>query len=444
MNMINDLLDLAKMEAGRAEVHLDKVSVSDTCQTLAALMKPMADKKELRLTAELADDLPIIVTDAGKLQQILYNLLSNAIKFTEEGRISVRVRKRRRREDPFEIAVEDTGIGIAPQHLDDIFKEFKQLDGAADRRYPGTGLGLTISKRLAELLGGEILVESEVGKGSTFTLRLPVRRHEEPALTPARKPLAAALAPPRLVSGRKQVLVIGADADAAQLAEAQAEQLGCEVSVCASGQEGPRRAAEMAPDAVVLDLAVPDRNGWEVLGELKSKEPTRDLPVVAVSGGDDRKRAFYLGASEFVAKPVEPEQFRSALARVLRPGRGRILVVDDEPEYLEAIREWLGDSVGEVCPARNGVEALRQLEARKPDAVFLDLMMPQMDGFELLKQIRSLEGCADIPVVVVTGKQLGEAELARIQDGATSVIQKGLTAQAQVMQQLERIVARLH
>ena len=322
LSLINSILDLSKAEAGKIEAASEPTNLRQVVEECVESVRPLADKSGLALVLEPVEELPIVRSDPAKIGQVLMNLLSNAIKFTEEGRICVRVRKRRRREDPFEIAVEDTGIGIAPQHLDDIFKEFKQLDGAADRRYPGTGLGLTISKRLAELLGGEILVESEVGKGSTFTLRLPVRRHEELALTPARKPLAAALAPPRLVSGRKQVLVIGADADAAQLAEAQAEQLGCEVSVCASGQEGLRRAAEMAPDAVVLDLAVPDRNGWEVLGELKGKEPTRDLPVVAVSGGDDRKRAFYLGASEFVAKPVEPEQFRSALARVLRPGAG--------------------------------------------------------------------------------------------------------------------------
>jgi len=189
---------------------------------------------------------------------------------------------------------------------------------------------------------------------------------------------------------------------------------------------------------------VPDRNGWEVLGELKSKEATRDLAVIVVGGHRDRKRAYYLGATEFVPRPLEADQLRSAVARVLRPGRGRILVVDDEPEYLEAIREWLGDAVGEVCPARNGVEALRQVERRRPDAIFLDLMMPQMDGFEFLKQVRSLKGCGDLPVVVVTGKRLGTDELARIQDGATSVIQKGVTAQAQVMQQLERIVSRLN
>jgi len=391
------------------------------------------------------EELPIIRSDAAKIGQIVTNLLSNAIKFTEEGRISVRVRKRRRREDPIEISVEDTGIGIAPQHLEDIFKEFKQLDAAADRHYGGTGLGLTISRRLAELLGGEILVESEVGKGSSFTLRLPVRPPEEVALTPARVPQAAAApVPRRQLPGEKLVLLIGADADLAQMAEQQAEELGCEVSVCASGQDALRRATELAPHAVVLDLAVPDRNGWEVLGELKGKEASREVPVVVISGHDDRKRAYYLGATEFVARPFGAAQLRAALARVLRPSRGRILVVDDEPEYLEAIREWLGDAVGEICPARNGVEALRQVEARRPDAIFLDLMMPQMDGFEFLKQVRSLEGCRDIPVVVVTGKQLGETELARIQDGATSVIQKGLTAQTQVMQQLERIVARLN
>ena len=444
LNLINSILNLSKAEAGKMEAAQEPTNVRQVVEECVESVRPLADKSGLELVLEPVDELPIIRSDQAKIGQILMNLLSNAIKFTEEGRVTVKVRKRRRREDPIEIAVEDTGIGIPPQHLEDIFKEFKQLDGSADRRYGGTGLGLTISRRLAQLLGGDILVESEVGRGSTFTLRLPVVSHEEPALIPSKGPLVAALSRPRLLPGRKLVLLIGADADAAQLAEAEAEQLGCELSVCASAQEGLKRAAEMAPDAVLLDLAVPDRNGWEVLGELKSKEGTRDLPVVAVSGPDDRKRAFYLGATEFVAKPLEAEQLRSTLAKVLRPGRGRILVVDDEPEYLEAIREWLGDAVGEICPARNGVEALRQLEARRPDAIFLDLMMPQMDGFEFLKQVRSLEGCADIPVVVVTGKQLGDSELARIQDGSTSVIQKGLTAQAQVMQQLERIVSRLH
>jgi len=442
--LINSILDLSKVEAGKMEAAEEPTNIRQVVEDCVEAVRPLADKSNLELVVEPIEELPFIRSDGGKIGQVITNLLSNAIKFTEEGRVTVRVRKRRRRDDPVEIMVEDTGIGIAPQHIEDIFKEFKQLDGAADRHYGGTGLGLTISRRLAQLLGGDIVVESEVGRGSSFTLRLPVRRQEEVALTPTKAQSPVAAAPRRAVPGHKLVLLIGANADLAEVAEGQAEELGCDVNVCASGQEGCRRAAELLPDAVVLDLSVPDRNGWEVLGELKGKEATRELPVLVISAADDRKRAYYLGASEFVPRPVEPGQLRSALAKVLRPARGRILVVDDEPEYLEAIREWLGDSVGEVCPARNGVEALRQLEARKPDAIFLDLMMPQMDGFEFLKQIRALEGCSDIPVVVVTGKALGDSELARIQDGSTSVIQKGLTAQAKVMQQLERIVSRLH
>jgi PAS domain S-box-containing protein len=444
--LINSILDLSKVEAGKMEAAEEPANVRQVIEECVDTVRPLAEKSGIELVLEPIGELPIIRSDGAKIGQIVTNLLSNAIKFTEEGRVSVRVRKRRRREDPIEVTVEDTGIGIAPQHLGDIFKEFKQLDGAANRRYGGTGLGLSISKRLAKVLGGQILVESEVGRGSSFTLRLPVRRQEGAALSPPARVLTPVVATPRggPRPGRKLVLVIGADADCAHQVEQQVQELGCEFSVCSSGQEGAKRAAELAPRVVVLDLSVPDRNGWEVLGELKSKEATRDLAVIVVGGHRDRKRAYYLGATEFVPRPLEADQLRSAVARVLRPGRGRILVVDDEPEYLEAIREWLGDAVGEVCPARNGVEALRQVERRRPDAIFLDLMMPQMDGFEFLKQVRSLEGCGDLPVVVVTGKRLGTDELARIQDGATSVIQKGVTAQAQVMQQLERIVSRLN
>ncbi len=452
LSLINSILDLSKMEAGKMEADEEPTNVRHVVEECAEAVRPLAEKGGLELVVEPIAELPIIRSDPPKIAQIITNLLSNAIKFTEQGRVSVRVHKRRRREDPIEVTVEDTGIGIAPESLEDIFKEFKQLDGAANRRYSGTGLGLSITKRLAELLGGELLVESEVGKGSAFTFRLPVRRREEEADSadtdlPAPPPPAACIFPP--TSGRERtaerlVLVVGADEQCTYVIKEQAKELGCEVRLAPGGQEASGLLGELAPAAVVLDLSGPGRSGWELLGQLKGEKPNEGPAVVAIAERDDRRRAYYLGANEFVCKPCEGEQLRAAMGRVLRPGRGRILVVDDEPDYLDAIREWLGDAVGEVCPARNGVEALRELQARRPDAIFLDLMMPHMDGLEFLRQVRSLEGGADIPVVIITGKHLAGEELAGLQDGVTSVIEKGLTAQAQVMQQLERIVSRLN
>jgi PAS domain S-box-containing protein len=455
LTLINSILDLSKVEAGKMDVASEPTNVRQVVEECVEAVRPLADQAGLDLVLEPIGEVPIIRSDAGKIGQVLTNLLSNAIKFTEQGSVKVGVNKRRRREDPIEISVEDTGIGIAPQHLQEVFKEFRQLDGSANRRYEGTGLGLSISRRLAEILGGSISIDSEQGKGSRFTFVIPVVRREDAPHIEEPAPEAAAG-----VSGAEEarvsvagtsggasappmrVLVIGADADCIEMVEREAEAMGCEVAVCATGPEGVRLASESPPGAVVLDLSAPERTGWAVLTELRAQAATRELPVAVISAPGDRRRAYYLGATQFVARPAEAAQVRSALGKMLRPGRTRIIVVDDEPEYLEAIREWLGDAVGEVCPARNGLEALKQVEARRPDAIFLDLMMPHMDGREFLRRVRAVEGCGDLPVVIVTGKELGSEELAALQDGATSVIQKGFAAQIQVMQQLERILGQ--
>jgi len=428
LNLINDLLDLSKIEAGKIEIRMKPTNLTKLVEECVESLRPQAESKGLYLKFEAVEDI-LIETDPDRVRQILLNLLSNAVKFTEKGGITVKMET----DDGFvKIHVIDTGVGIPKDKIEKIFDKFVQV---GEKRAGGTGLGLTISKKLAELLGGRITVESEVGKGSVFTLWLPLRRvdrvEEEDKDAFVREGLGK-------VRG-KTVLIVDDDEDAIELLK---NYIGNDfnVIVAKSGEDALRVAKERKPDLILLDIVMPGMDGWEVLKRLKSDRDTADIPVVIVSIVAEKRKGLYLGAVDCLTKPVSKEELLYTLVRALRRYEcGKVLVVDDDEDFLQTMVEMLKDKCREIRTARNGVEALMILKEFKPDVIFLDLMMPVMDGFKFLEIVKGKDGLRDIPIVIVTAKDLNDEEKEILKQRTVAILNKTPHLEEEIAEELRRI-----
>jgi adenylate cyclase len=428
LSLINAVLDLSKIEAGRMEVRPTEFPLEPLLDLCLATVEPMVKAGRVGLIKDIKGPLPPLVTDQEKLKQILINLLSNAAKFTEAGSITLRGRLRG---EQIELAVADTGTGIPQAALELIFEEFRQLGDGVGRARGGTGLGLSISRRLARMLGGEISVASEEGRGSTFTTTIPVRlaasAQELPPIPPAGLP-AAIEASPELAD--ELVLAIDDDPNVVYLLKENLADTGYRVIGAASGEEGLQKARELRPRAITLDVIMPGLDGWQVLHALKTDPLTRDIPVILVSIVDQKDLGFQLAAADYVVKPFDREALIGALARVA-PRCRRILVVDDDPNVAELVRQWLE---GEGCTinwAPDGVAGLERIAQARPGVIFLDLLMPRMDGFAFLDALQADAVHRDIPVIVLTAKSLTDADRRLLQERVLSLIDKrGLDREA--------------
>ncbi len=441
LDLINEVLDLAKIEAGRMELDLRNVALGPLIQETLGQIEGQVREKHLVLRGVVPSGTLEVRTDPGKLKQVLINLLGNALKFTEKGEVVVEVVLRPDGATPGSIRVRDTGIGIPPDRLSAIFEAFQQADGTTSRKYGGTGLGLTISRSLCQLLGYDLKVESEVGRGSVFSILLaddfkPVRSPGEELMEEALRPLESTK-PRRHTPGRskpesptvssRRVLVIDDDSDSRVLLTHFLEELGCSVVEACSGAEGLQKARKERPALISMDLMMPGMTGWEALRALKEDPELRDIPVIIVSilaGEGDRSSL--LGAVDLLPKPVDRAELMRVVARNLDPTRGRmILVVDDDPDTRTVLRNHLEEAGLVVRTAANGREAEASLAEGTPDAILLDLLMPVMDGMTFLKRLRDDPGRMGIPVIICTGKELSLDELTRIQTEAAGIVRKG-------------------
>ena len=419
LGLINDILDLSKIEAGRMEVRLGSVDLGALVDGCLRTVEPTIKSERLRLLKVMDPDLPTLWTDQDKLKQIVINLLSNAIKFTEAGTITVTARAENGK---MAIAVADTGIGIPQDALELIFEEFRQVDSSSTRKHGGTGLGLSISRHFARLLGGDIAVRSTLGVGSTFTVTLPC--HHEPVTSAARAP--AAPAREDLATHPKDgkvILTIDDDPDAIYLLRENLTEAGYRVVGALSGQEGLQKARELRPFAITLDIMMPNKDGWEVLHELKADPATKDIPIIVVSIVDNKDLGYRLGASDYLLKPFDRDAVVAALARIA-PHHGRLLVVDDDPQVVDMVRQLLEGEPYQVEAAGDGQEALEAISRQRPDAILLDLLMPRMDGFTVIEHLRQDPEHRLIPVIVLTAKTLTAAEHAMVEQSVLKVIQK--------------------
>jgi PAS domain S-box-containing protein len=426
LSLINTVLDLAKVEAGRMEVRLSEFPLEPLLDHCLKTVEPLVKGDRVRLIKDLQGPPPTLRTDQEKLKQILINLLSNATKFTEAGSITLHVRAVGER---VELAVADTGIGIPKAALGLIFEEFRQVDGGATRTHGGTGLGLAISHRLARMLGGEIAAESEEGAGSTFTLDIPQRlagsAEPEPQSQAAPHPAGVPARP-----GGRLVLAIDDDPNVVYLLKENLADAGYSVVGAASGEEGLRKARELRPRAITLDIIMPGADGWQVLHALKTDPLTRDIPVILISIVDHKELGFRLGATDYVVKPFDREALIGAVARVA-PDCQRILVVDDDPNVVELVRQLLE---GERCTidwAPDGAAGLERIVQAPPGLILLDLLMPRMDGLAFLDALQTDAAHKDIPVVVLTSKSLDSADRGMLKERVLGLIKKhGLDREA--------------
>ena len=426
LGLINDVLDLSKIEAGRMDLYLETFDVAAMVQDVAATTRALVEKQGNALDVRCPPTIGPMHADVTKVRQVLLNLVSNAAKFTERGTVTLEAA--REEDDAGEwmiFRVRDTGIGMTPEQQRILFQVFTQADAATTRRHGGTGLGLALSRRFCRLMDGDIVLESEAGRGSTFTVRLPaqlssqIRRTGTFRVMTAELPLPAAPAPapaptapaaPAPVAA-PLVLVQHADDGVRDLLAAACDAHGLRALPCATADATVALARARRPAAVLLDALAPDHAGWAVLTALKGDAALRDTPAVLLALSPDHRHGLTLGASEYLVKPVDRERLLAVLAGVGVPaGGGRVLVVEDDPEMRELLGRTLERDGYRVVAAADGEAALARVAETPPDAVLLDLMLPGMDGFEFLAALRHRPGGADVPVVVVTAKSISEAD----------------------------------
>ena len=451
LGLINDVLDLSKIEAGRMDLYLESFEVRGLLNEVASTVEALVSQQGNRLELECDPEAGSMHADLVKVRQTLFNLVSNAAKFTEGG--SIRVSARREVEGGearIHFAVADSGIGIAGDKLEAIFEEFTQADDSTTRQYGGTGLGLAITRRFCEMMGGSVYAESEPGVGTTFHVRLPARVVDSEAeaqidgaaaRVDETPPRVRETAPSAGAPARGCVLVIDDDATARELLVASLERDGFDVVTASGGDEGLTLARELRPVAITLDVLMPGKDGWAVLRELKEDPRLQSTPVVMVSMVGDRRLGYALGADEHLSKPVE----RAELLRVLQRYAGdeppcRVLVVEDDPKTRELMARTLAREGWEVATAENGRVGLERMAEELPELIFLDLMMPVMDGFEFLREVRTSESWRRVPVVVVSAKDLDEHDRLLLGQKAGSVLEQGPHGREALAEEVRRLV----
>ncbi len=438
--LINDVLDLSKIEAGKMTLFLETFEVPTLVDDVTATIGPLVAKNANTLEVDVAADVGTMTADETKVRQTMFNLLSNACKFTKEGKISFRVeRKILAGADGYVFAVTDTGIGMSPEQMAKVFDEFTQADSSTTRKFGGTGLGLSISKKFCRLMGGDIRVESELERGTTFTVELPAVVVEKKA-----EPKGPAAAPQAPADGTDTatVLVIDDDTAALDLTRRFLTREGFSVVTATDGEQGLELAKELHPRAITLDVMMPGMDGWSVLSALKEDPATAGIPVIMLTMIDERERGFALGASEYLGKPVDRERLAALLQR-FRGGEeagGRVLVVEDDADTRKLIRRNLKKAGWSVDEAKNGRVGLERVEKAMPDLILLDLMMPEMDGFEFLRELRARQAWQQIPVVVVTAKEITEQERLRLNGWVEKVLHKGAYSRENLLGEIRDLV----
>jgi PAS domain S-box-containing protein len=467
LSLINDILDLSKVEAGKMLLDLDPVEVSSLFVNSLTIVREKAATRHIRLALDAEDGLGSMMVDARKVKQIVYNLLSNAVKFTADGgQVTLRATKVPRARvgrlenggngsgrafmpsdntfaDFLEISVSDTGIGIAAEDLEHLFKPFSQIDSGLARKFEGTGLGLAMVKLLADLHGGSVAVESETDAGSRFTVWLPLRRVEArgaAAITPAAAPA------PTLESYGRTALVVDDDLTSAGLIRIQLEAEGFTVLHALSTEEGLRLAAERPLSLITLDIALPKMDGWDFLTRIKTVPALRHVPVVIISILADFTKGYALGAAAVMQKPVTRKELYDSLAQLglFAPADGQpltALVVDDDPKAVELVAVRLAAIGATVLRAHGGQEAIDLARAKLPGLIVLDLMMPSVNGFDVVEALRERADTAQIPIIVMTAKRITAEDHHRLDGAVTTIMEKGQFDRARFTTEVRRAMS---
>src|SRR5215475_14562751 len=432
LGLINQVLDLTKIEAGKLEFSPETVNLAPLLEDIIGTARQLAEQNKNRLILDVEENLGQLTVDPMRLRQILLNLLSNAFKFTKQGEVKLRVKKIVDARNWIEIAVADTGIGMSPEQQSKLFNEFTQVDSSTVRQYGGTGLGLAIARKLARMMGGDVTVASEPGKGSVFTVRLPAVAHSQ-----AR---SSAGSDGRLSATFDRVLVIDDDVTARELIADHLKAEGFSVVTAAGGVEGLKLAKELRPTAITLDVMMPDLDGWSVLAALRQDPELAEIPVIMITIVDEHRRGIALGAAGYLTKPIDRERLHRLVSRFRAPvPPTRVLLVEDDAVQRDRMRGWLEGPQWTVREAENGREALKRIQESKPDVILLDLMMPEMDGFAVVAALQKEPRWSDIPVIVITARDLDAKDRARLNSGVQSVLVKETFRPAELVDRIRRL-----
>ncbi|HEY4640022.1 MAG TPA: response regulator, partial [Thermoanaerobaculia bacterium] len=431
LGIINDILDLSKIEAGKMEVYAEKFEVRPVIESVCSVMRGMAKTKMPTFVIDAGENLPPIETDLAKFKQILFNLLSNAMKFSP-AEVPIEIRAMQAGET-ITISVRDRGIGIDPKNHDVIFEEFRQIDGSARRQFGGTGLGLALVKKFVQLQGGWVRVDSAPGHGSTFSFTLPIQSRAAvvsriPELVPAEQ-------------RAERVLVVEDDAHAYDLISTALNSAGYLSVRARHGDEAIRLAREARPVAVTLDLVLPGIDGWEVLKTLKSDADTRDIPVVIISRVDERDLGVALGADDYFVKPVDRDRLLNRVRQLTTADQSktRLLLIDDDTSLHELLDDELTRLGYTIESAFNGETGFAAAKENAPDVIILDLMMPGMSGFEVAGLLKDNPSTARIPILVLTSKEISADDRRELQSKVAACVQKGKSARDQLVAEIRRL-----
>jgi signal transduction histidine kinase/DNA-binding response OmpR family regulator len=453
LGLINDILDLSKIEAGKMELHLEAFDVSSLIAEVATTIEMQVAKNGNTLEIKCAPNAGIMRADLSKVRQGLFNLISNAAKFTHDGQI--RVEAERQRMDGIDwilFRVSDTGIGLSSEQIVRLFQSFTQADASTTRKFGGTGLGLALTRRFCQMMSGDVTVHSVPGEGSVFTIKLPATVREIVADTvdsiddrrdmPRSSSDAAVNGPEGLPAVRTCVLVIDDDPMQRDLMHRYLRKEGFSVCTAAGGAQGLRLAHQLLPAAITLDVMMPDMDGWSVLSELKSDPLLCDIPVIMLTMVDDPERGFTLGASEYATKPVNRRRLSQILKKHTCPKPPcPVLVIDDDAPTRSLTRAMLEKEGWSVAEAENGIEALKSMEQNRPSLIFLDLMMPGMDGFEFASEVRRRPEWRSIPIVVVTARDLTDEDRRRLNGNVEKILQTRGDSRNSVLNQVRDVLA---
>ena len=421
LSLINDVLDLSKIEANRMDTFAEDVEVAALVEGVAETVGTLVEQKNNRLAIEVAPGVGAMHTDVVKLRQCLFNLLSNASKFTENGRITLEAHREGELEDAVLVfRVSDTGIGMTEEQLAKLFQRFAQADETTTRKFGGTGLGLALTRAFSRLLGGDISVESTIGVGTSFTLRLPAAMPEQQVYDDG-----SAVPGHQEREERQTVLVIDDDPAQRDLMARFLDRQGFNVRTASNGVSGLEIARMAKPRAITLDVMMPQVDGWAVLAALKADPDLARIPVVMITFHHDHGLSATLGAADHVDKPVHWDKLKEVLER-FRSAEGDILVVDDDAGVRSRLRTTLERQGWSVVEAINGEDALAKVMHGPPRAVLLDLNMPVMDGFTFLHELREKPGCADIPVMVFSARDISAQDRNRLRE-ADRILPKTLS-----------------
>jgi signal transduction histidine kinase/CheY-like chemotaxis protein/ligand-binding sensor domain-containing protein len=460
LGLINDILDLSKIEAGKMTLFLEEFDVATMVNEVAATVQPLVAKNGNRLAVQCAADVGLMRADVTKVRQALFNLLSNASKFTVKGSITLTVEKvlsaqcavlsgtdrpqpmRTEDGDPSAVRFQvcDTGIGMTPGQMERLFLAFVQADSSTTKKFGGTGLGLAISRKFCRLMGGDITVESEPGKGSTFTVILPSHVEDQPARAFATDSAAADSTPAALRS-QPTILVIDDDPNVRDLMEHSLSKDGYRVATAADGHRGLELARELKPAVVTLDVIMPGMDGWAVLTALKADPATADIPVIMLTILDDKNMGFALGAADYFTKPIDWHRLSGALAKHRRSnGQQTVLIVEDDAATRGMLRRSMQKERWTVTEAENGRIGLERLTESIPDLILLDLMMPEMDGFAFMQELRVRQDCRNVPVIVITAKDLSTEDRRRLNGEVDRILQKGALSTDELLAEIRSLL----